>query len=343
MASKYDDEESGGGKFADAGEGKGGGGGGGGGKGADAGDEGENDGEMRVLPPIVQAFAHHVMSKKFRAAVDKFLDANCREFAGVDLAEEQQLEWTEVFNRFVQVIEVQLEDFCKKHGVRSEDVFYEVQDVMRTRDLEDEFLPTVLRVAEYPYFLQQVTLKADYQRFMRTAEDMAGGEGGGGGKSDADDTLSGVWQVDKQLTNFDRLDRYLRAVRVPVVFRGLATGSFYSNKKVVLLHRPEEITIISQSPFGMQKTTYELDGRVHQVPNAWGADTPVTAHFDHRDAAVTVSQQRPANLPRGSVVNHTWAMDPSGGGRRLTCTMDVDVPGSARVVFEMVYKRVAAA
>ena len=101
MASKWDDDES------DYSEGKGGGGGGGGGKyddeggGAGAGGGGKGDDDpgagAAILPPIVQAFAHHVMSKKFRTAVEKFLADNCRPFAGATASEEQNLEWTAVY------------------------------------------------------------------------------------------------------------------------------------------------------------------------------------------------------------------------------------------------------
>jgi hypothetical protein len=36
--------------------------------------------------------------------------------------------------------------------------FLKVQDVVKVGDLDDEFLPAILRVAEYSYFMEQVTL-----------------------------------------------------------------------------------------------------------------------------------------------------------------------------------------
>ena len=44
-----------------------------------------------------------------------------------------------------------------------------------------------------------------------------GGEGKSGG---ADDSLSGVWKVDKSRLDKPSLERYLAATRVPIVFRG---------------------------------------------------------------------------------------------------------------------------
>ena len=81
MASKYDDDGGGGGKYDDD-DGKADGGGGG--KVADEfGGGGGGEPASAILPPLVQAFCHHVMSKKFRSAVEKFLAGNCAPFQGV--------------------------------------------------------------------------------------------------------------------------------------------------------------------------------------------------------------------------------------------------------------------
>lgn len=52
-----------------------------------------------VFPSISQAFAHHVMSKKYRDAVEKFFKTErwCAMFKGVDPKAEQLLEYTEVY------------------------------------------------------------------------------------------------------------------------------------------------------------------------------------------------------------------------------------------------------
>jgi len=50
----------------------------------------------RHSPLFSQAFAHHVMAKKFRDASEAFFAANCAPFRGVDPKGEQLLEYTEV-------------------------------------------------------------------------------------------------------------------------------------------------------------------------------------------------------------------------------------------------------
>ena len=363
MSSKYADDDEGddyeaGDKYGDGGggEGKYGGGGGdvaeakSGGGGGGGGDRGV------VLPPIVQAFAHHVMSKKFRTAVEKFFLENCAMFAGVDSAAEQLLEYTEVYQRYVGVVEVQLEDFCRKHGVSTDDMFREVQDVSKTGELDDEFLPAVLRVAEYPYFMEQMVLNADRKVHLRDALELGGdaegggggggggeakGGGGGGSGGGAGEGVSGVWKVDTRRTDFSGLDQYLASIRVPLVFRGLAKGTFYNNKELIMLQRGGRISLVTNSPFGMQRLDYELDDREHLVPNPWGVDVPVrAAALDAAGSQVVIEQTKPGGLPPGASISHTWTT--ADGGRSLRCAMEVRAPGRSPVFFEMSYARLVA-
>mmetsp|Transcript_42892 Transcript_42892/g.55109 ORF Transcript_42892/g.55109 Transcript_42892/m.55109 type:complete len:368 (-) Transcript_42892:282-1385(-) len=340
MASKYadNDEPSAGSKYddSDRGEAKYSGGGGAseakGGSGPKGGDVGA------ILPPIVQAFAHHVMSKKYRDCVELFFKQKCGMFRGVDPKAEQLLEYTEVYQGYVGLVEEQLEDFCVRHQVTSEDVFNEVQDVARVGDLDDEFLPAILRVAEYSYFMEQMVLTADHQDHIRDAMEINDNES----KSSDDElaSITGVWRVDKKRTDFNGLDQYLAAIRVPAVFRGLAKGTFFSNKELLVLQRMNSISVIANSPFGWQRLDYKLDDVVHDVANPWGAEVPVRAALDMRGrdgVEVVIEHSRPAHLPRGSSVVHTWCgVD---NGKALRCTMEVLQPSKETVRFELFYSR----
>lgn len=356
MASKYaddDDDDFGDAKYGggSAGEDKydaGDGGSGGSGSGHVAEEKSGGAGGDRgvVLPPIVQAFAHHVMSKKFRAAVEKFFDENKAIFAGVDPEAEQLLEYTEVYQQYVGVVELQLEDFCRKHKVTTDEMFREVQDVASTGELDDEFLPAVLRVAEYKYFMEQMVLNADRSVHLRDALEQGGGgageaksaDGGGGGR--IGEGITGVWKVDTMRTDFSGLDQYLASIRVPLVFRGLAKGTFYSKKELILLQDNEGVSFVTNSPFGMQRLKYALDDREHQVPNPWGVDVPVRAALNGQDGSVLVEQTRPTSLPNGASITHLWS--PMDGGSFLRCHMEVRAPGRSAVSFQIVYSRVSA-
>eukprot|EP00613_Pedinella_sp_CCMP2098_P028749 CAMPEP_0171719712 /NCGR_PEP_ID=MMETSP0991-20121206/21353_1 /TAXON_ID=483369 /ORGANISM="non described non described, Strain CCMP2098" /LENGTH=384 /DNA_ID=CAMNT_0012311295 /DNA_START=46 /DNA_END=1200 /DNA_ORIENTATION=- len=341
MASKYDDDDVdayAGSKYSDDGGGEskfGGGCSGSGGCAESKGTGGTSYEVGVVLPPIVQAFAHHVMSKKYRDAVEAFFASKCARFKGVDPKAEQMLEYTQVYEAYVGVVEEQLEGFCAGHHVSSEDLFLEVQDVMRAGNLDDEFLPAVLRVAEYSYFMEQMVLTADHKTHIQDALRR---------QEVASNGLTGVWRVDKKRTKFDDLDQYLAAIRVPAVFRGLAKGTFFSNKEVVVLLDDQGTTfkVVANSPFGMQCSEFQCDDRVHEVANPWGAEVPVRAALKEASASavssVVVEHCRPAHLPKGSAVYHTWSRVDGG----LRCTMEVREPERSAVAFDLFYGPMAA-
>lgn len=271
------------------------------------------------------------MSKKYRDTVEKFFKQRCGMFRGVDPKAEQLLEYTDVYTAYVEVVEQALEDFCAKHGVTAEGVFREVEAVVGDQSvaaLDDEFLPAVLRVADYAYFMEQMVLTADHSDHIREGFTAAENERG----------VAGVWKVDKGASEFDRLDLYLAAIRVPAVFRGLAKGTFYSNKEVVLLRRMGVVSVVGSSPFGLQRLDYDLDDQIHQVANPWGAEVPVRAK--ESATAITVEYCQPAHLPRGSTIVHTWSVE--SGGRALRCSMEVRRAGASSVRFDLVYAAVTS-
>ena len=203
---------------------------------------------------------------------------------------------------------------------------------MRSGDLDDEFLPSVLRVAEYSYFIEQITLLANRPELQQLAQESAAG---GDAKSAAgDDTITGVWRVDKKRTDFSTLDSYLGAIRVPAVFRGLAKGTFYTNKHLILIHDGASIQIVAESPFGMQRSVYDLDDASHQLPNPWGRMVECSAG-PTRNGGVRLTQHEPSGLPRGSLIQSTWTRD----GSSLTLLMECEIPGEGREMFEMIYQK----
>mmetsp|Transcript_42893 Transcript_42893/g.55112 ORF Transcript_42893/g.55112 Transcript_42893/m.55112 type:complete len:133 (-) Transcript_42893:745-1143(-) len=125
-----------------------------------------------------------------------------------------------------------------------------------------------------------MVLTADHQDHIRDAMEINDNES----KSSDDElaSITGVWRVDKKRTDFNGLDQYLAAIRVPAVFRGLAKGTFFSNKELLVLQRMNSISVIANSPFGWQRLDYKLDDVVHDVANPWGAEVPVRAALDMR-------------------------------------------------------------
>ena len=307
---------------------------GGGGKGSEPGDEGD------MLNPVVKAFCHHVVSSKFRKELDTFFSFHCDDFEDADVDSEQRLEWTEVFEKYVGKIEEQLEQFCGIHQLAPEGVFTMVQRACQSGMLDDEFLPSILSVTDYRFFIEQMGLMAMEDSWHRRAEALgkdaaAGGEGKGGD----DPTLSGVWLVatkdgKEQLTETrGGLDKYLKAVGVPPSLHGLFKGTLFSAKGLLVLHEDDRLTLISDTITGRHKQVFRVDGQTRELSNMGGTKTPFTARADAY-GRVTIRNEKPGGLPRGSAVVHTWQLL----GKHLKCTAEVERPGGV-VMHEFWYRR----
>jgi len=290
----------------------------------------DDEGVTKPLPPIVQAFVHHVCSAKFRKAILDFLSANARPFMDADVNTEQRLEWTEVYERYAALVEQLLEDFCSMKQTTAEEVFGEVRKVMMSGKLDEEFLPTALRICEYDHFIEQISLVANEAHYKRDAEDSAE-------ESKEDETCAGVWKLDGKATDLSRLDDYLAAVGVPFVFKGLARGCLFTQKGLMVCidERRNTATIVSDTTTGRRKDVYVCDGAVHKVRNGWGNEVAMQVSRLPGGCLMVVNVAPPSLPPRSTV---TTRYEPDGA--QMVCVIEVRNGVTNRTVRQqLVYNR----
>lgn len=309
----------------------------GGGAGKEA--EDEDDGDA-LLNPVVKAFCHHVVSQKFREELDTFFDSGCDAFEEADPDGEHRLEWTEAHTKYVKKVESMLETFCGIHGLDPSAVFTMVQRACASGVLDDEFLPAILNVAEYRFFVEQMVLMAHEDRHHSRATRL-GASSGGESKGDDTANLSGVWLLstkdgNRQLTDVGKgLEKYLRAVGVPPSLHGLFRGTLFSKKGLVLLHEGDDLTLVFDTVTGRHKQVFVVDGQTRNIPTIGGTRTPYTVTSDDY-GRVRVQSDRPSNLPKGARIVQTWQLL----GKHLKCTAEVEKP-SGVVCHEFFYRREA--
>ena len=297
--------------------------------------DGKEDDASRAkpLPEIVQAFVHYVSAAKFRKAIHEFLAANARPFEDADVDSEQRLEWTETYERYAALIEQLLEDFCAMKQTTAEAVFTEVRRVMMTGGLDEEFLPTALRICEYDHFIEQISLVANEPRHKRDAEDSAE-------ESKEDETSAGVWKLDGRATDLERLDDYLAAVGVPFVFKGLARGCLFTTKGLIIIlnDRRKTATIISDATTGRRREVYVCDGAAQKVRNGWGNEIAMRASI-LPGGCLTIENLEPPSLPPRSTVTTRYEPD----GAKMVCSIEVRNGATGRTVRQtLVYGRLTA-
>ncbi|KAJ8612156.1 hypothetical protein CTAYLR_002480 [Chrysophaeum taylorii] len=291
--------------------------------------------EDDILSPTIRAFCHFVTSAKFRKEVNMFFDAHCEGFEDADVDSEQRLEWTGVFEKFTQLIEKLLDDFCGVHQLEPRGVFGMVQRARRSGMLDDEFLPSILSITEYAYFVEQMGLMAREDNNLRRARDLANNTM----ESKDGENISGVWRIATkdgalELTDVKAgLDRYLAAVGVPRSLCGLFRGSLFSTKGLVVAQERGTVTFISDTITGRHKQVFTTDGQRRDVLNAGGIRSPWVASLD-AGGRVVVRSLKPSGLSKGCAIVYTWELV----GPHLRCTAEVERPDGI-VVHEFFYKR----
>merc|ERR1719198_1523971 len=183
------------------------------------------------------------------------------------------------------------------HGLSQDwGVSIEEAEKMLSGKLDEEFLPTALRVAEYDHFIEQISLVANEPRYKRDAEDSAE-------ESKEDETCAGVWKLDGKASNLTRLDDYLSAVGVPFVFKGLAKGCLFTQKGLMIIfdERKNTATIVADATTGRRKDVFVCDDGVHKVRNGWGNEVAMQASILPGGCLMIVNVA-PPSLPARSTV-----------------------------------------
>lgn len=228
----------------------------------------EDDAEDMKLPELVTKFAHLVMSERYRANIEAWKRKHADEFVDANAEDEQKLEWTAAFQLYVKLVEGELEGFCQTNQVEPSEVFGVIGEAMNGPLLDEEFLPAILQVADYDYFLTQMALLANEKRYSELAEDRSRA-------ADDPTCVSGSWALDTKQSTLSNVDEFLSATRVPKVFRGLAKGFIYKNNVLNIIQANGRITLYFNSPTGRRKEVYHTDGEKHDMVNVWGKSVPV--------------------------------------------------------------------
>jgi len=289
-------------------------------EGKDADDEGKDgDDSAPNLPPLVVAFCSYCTERAFETAVTDFFEARCGPFRGADLGEEQKLEYTDVHRDYVDLIENQLEAFCKERDVVARDVFRALGDVASDPSIDRDFVPSVVRNAEYEFFFSNMKAYAELSASKRAAEDAAEDARG---KSY---NLSGVWKFDNARYDKRAADRQLAKAGCPWAFRKILVNANTNLTDAFVTQDRDALTVKYKLPFfGTNAQTHALDGERHDMLNAW------------RQARVSRSW-----IEDGAV--HGEITDPKRPGYKTTQTMAIvddelhwtitsgDASGEARV------------
>jgi hypothetical protein len=148
----------------------------------------EKNGSVRGL---VEDLVEFTTSPEYSNRIKEFFVENCEGFH--DYEERQRngqgnrLEWSEIFSRYLEVVDEQLDKFCQLNSSAPSDVYESVREYVDSN--HDEFIPLFLKSFQEQNFFQQMSDCAlESNRALQATEKSAGEQKG-------EESLSGMLLV----------------------------------------------------------------------------------------------------------------------------------------------------
>lgn len=221
--------------------------------------EGKDGEEAVPLDPLIVAFTSFCTERAFSDEVQTFFEDHCEPFENASLSDEQQLDWTEIHDRYVRLVEQRLESFCKEHDVDERVVFQKMRD--SASSVDREFVPAVIQNAEYSYFFDNMKLTAEARQSRRDAA-RAGDE------ATSTTNTSGVWTYDATRFDEDACAQMLKLSKCPWAFRPMFLRAARNMDDACVTHTSDTLTFKYKFPFfGHRSKVFVLDGKPRRHQN----------------------------------------------------------------------------
>ena len=153
----------------------------------------EKDCSPRAL--VANFLEYAADNRDMREAIERFMERNCDGFASAEEALEtgagHPLEWTRIHEDYLALVEQQLERFCAREGVTSQEVFAATRNAVEDGDLSaTQIMPGFLHSLEYVRFVSVMTACAKMPQARADAARFASSGPDGGGSR-----LNGHWRT----------------------------------------------------------------------------------------------------------------------------------------------------
>jgi len=178
---------------------------------------------------------------------------------------EQNLEWTDLHREYVEMIETEMESFCKEHDTTGEEVFaiidrinsgvIDEDDDNGVSTLEEDFIPQVIKLCDYLMFLEAMKAAA----LINTNNRIALEEARRAQDEGSEFNLSGCYVPRSDLIDTTQVTEYYVFTKCPWYFRKLFVAATHNIKDLTIQHEAEKFTILYTMPFFGTKRKVRLE------------------------------------------------------------------------------------
>jgi hypothetical protein len=223
--------------------------------------------------------------------IDEWVSEHCEPFEGVKLGDEQQLAWSDMHREFIGMVELNLESFCKENGVEADVVFEKLADLNNNDNVAEDFVPAVIKMVEYDFFLMNMIETADIRTNRREARDLASG---------GDGCISGCYVLETSMTGKEVIVEYYKRTNCPWYFRKILTTAINKLTDVVVQHTVGDKMIFKYSlpVFGRVSREHIIDDERHDSTNMWGKS--ISVKCSQEKSGVKIIAYQPSYMPNGT-------------------------------------------
>lgn len=135
------------------------------------------------MNPMIEDLVEYMNSINYTQTIQVFFKNNCAGFEEyarfVKTGMGNKLEWTTIYHNYIELIEEQLEIFCKKNHINVNELFTSIQDYVSSNSNENEFIPIFLKATDENHFFEQMYLYSMENSLTQNAIEMSENEGKG--------------------------------------------------------------------------------------------------------------------------------------------------------------------
>ncbi|GMI53640.1 hypothetical protein TeGR_g8743 [Tetraparma gracilis] len=265
-----------------------------------------DESEDRQLSALVSDFAEYCSTAVFGEELQEFEREHAHLFREANVNEEQDLRWTAIWEDYVAIVERNMEDFCKKNGSTSEELFKQISDLDSTDShIVNDFLPQVLLNVEYSNFVKQMREVADEHLHAEAAEEATLIELPPGDKVNISGTFCAHSRYKYAVDNFDK---YLQAIGAPWVLRKLIIKTTQNIQDVFIVQDEDQMSFkFKMKMFGSRSAVHKFNGEPVFKKNLWGIETFQVASLSAEGVQVRV--QNHPKLGKDGHIEHRFFLD----------------------------------
>ena len=139
--------------------------------------------ENNEIPEIIELLISYINSSNYITTIQSFFSTYSSDFitysSRIETGEGNKIEWMEIYQQYIELIEQQLETFCQENSITTIELFNIIQNYILRNKNEIEFIPLFLKTTDENYFFEQMYSYAIEKTLIRNVNEKSENEGKG--------------------------------------------------------------------------------------------------------------------------------------------------------------------